>query len=199
MNTGEAQVKFVTHPEVIVYPRAASLLRNLIPVVPITFNKFYAEARYNYDFENTAGAYVGKSFSGQGRVNQKLIPQAGALIGDFSGSSIQFYYRLETKRFELNFQNQYAVSIRNANDRFYYNWSSLELKLTRHFSAGGSTQLYFNSYNQKGNYNDNGLFVVVKKSRLYFFLFDFNAYDPPTHYLLTGFVYSIISPGKGKI
>lgn len=187
---GNAQGKLAAHPELIMYPHGTS--SSIIPVVPLSFGRYYTEVRYNYDFRNTVAFYLGKSFSNNRQVRQSLIPQVGVLIGDFNGGAIQFYYRVESKRIELNFQNQYSVNAQSSSNRFYYNWSSIELKLTQHISVGGSTQLYYSSYNQDDNYNDNGVFVGVRKSRFYFFLFDFNAYNSGKHYLLTGLVCSIM-------
>jgi|GEM_PF-1722313 hypothetical protein len=190
-----SQIKITANPEIIAYNRihskGSSLVDNFISVLPMTVNRYYVEVRYNYDFHGTSGVYVGKVFSWQRKVRHSIIPQVGILNGDFMGDSFQFYYRVASKRLELNFQNQYSTRFRDYKTGFYYNWSSIEVSLTHHISVGGSTQFYCGYDN---GYNDNGVFAMYKKLNFNFFLFDFNAYDPKNHYLLTGLVFTLRLP-----
>ena len=149
-------------------------------------DKVYLELRYNYDADKTLGLYSGRQFMREEKVKHTLTPQIGVLLGDKNGTSLQLYYRLEYKGFNLNFQNQYTIFKEKYENGFYYNWTSAEATIFKQLSGGISTQLYLSTID---NYSDNGLFLVLKNKTktLGIYTFYFNPYSQVKQYLFFGF------------
>lgn len=154
----------------------------LILSVPVSFNKFYGEVRYNYDQINTIGVYLGYQFSIGKKQQHNLIPQIGFLYGDYVGTSFQFYYQLLHSKFEINFQNQYGLSFNNLSS-FYYNWSDIQFKVRKKINFGSSIQIY---KDKNSKYIDLGALVTYKSNNWTVALYSFNFYDLPKHYFAFG-------------
>lgn len=176
-----------THPAIVnpgaFYTRygktAVGYTNALIPYVSVTSGSYYAELRYNYDYDHTLGIYAGKTYYLNKDSTQSIIPQVGWLSGDIHAGSIQAYYILDTKKLFLEFDNQFSFRFNNKKN-IYYNWLSASYHISSVFSAGVATQWYVGP---GGNYGDNGLFISFAKDDYVLSLYDFDAYDMRRHYI----------------
>lgn len=150
-----------------------------IPYVSVASGKYYTELRYNYDYDNTFGAYIGKTYYIDKDSTESLIPQVGWLWKGINAGSTQLYYTLEKKKLSIEFENQYSFTSRK-NKNIYYNWLTAGYKVNPVFSAGVSEQLYIGPGK---NYNDNGVFICFHKAGYVISLYDFNAYNLHRHYV----------------
>ena len=150
-----------------------------IPYVSATAGSYYAELRYNYDYDHTLGIYAGKTYYLNKDSTQSLIPQVGWLSGDIHAGSLQAYYILNTRKLFIEFDNQFSFLFNNKKN-IYYNWLSASYHINSLFSAGAATQWYVGP---GGNYGDNGLFVSFAKGDYVLSLYDFDAYDMRRHYI----------------
>lgn len=150
-----------------------------IPYVSMITGKYYAEIRYNYDYDHTLGIYAGKIYYLNEDSTQSLIPQLGWLTGDIHAGSLQAYYVLDSKKLFLEFDNQFSYRFNNKKN-IYYNWLSASYHISSLFSAGIATQWYVGP---GGNYGDNGLFIAFTKDDCVISLYDFDAYDMRRHYI----------------
>ena len=133
-------------------------------------DSYYAEIRYNYDYDNTLGVYAGKIFYLDKDSTQSLIPQVGWLSGDIQAGSAQAYYILDSRKLFVEFDNQFSYRF-NHKKNIYYNWLAAGYHLSNWFGAGVATQWYVGP---GGNYGDNGLYVAFTKDDYVLSLYDFN-------------------------
>lgn len=148
----------------------------LIGGTVINYKKVYGELRYNYDQLNTFGIYAGKSFAiTKPKMEHLFIPQLGALVGDYKGASLQFYYLGYHKRFEISLLNQYSVPL-SGQSQFYYNWSGIDFTIYKAFKLGASGQYYSDVQINNNNLNA-GLSAAIKTYTTTFQLYWFNFYD----------------------
>jgi hypothetical protein len=101
-------------------------LHTLVPVMHYeSNNKWYAEARYNYDEYQTFSLYAGKTFSRQNMFSYAFTPVIGAMTGKLNGGSVGLNTELSYKKFNFSSQSQYTVSAENKNSNFFFSWSEL--------------------------------------------------------------------------
>jgi hypothetical protein len=112
---------------------------------------WYAQARYNYEDEQTMSVYIGRSFSKQGDFSYNLIPMAGAVAGRFNGGSLGLNTELGYKDFFANSQSQYSFSYKNRYDNFFYTWTDLGYQPLKWLFAGVSLQ-QTQIYNETGQW-----------------------------------------------
>ena len=87
--------------------------------------KWYAEARYNYEDMNTFSLYAGRTFSRQRDLSWSFTPMIGGMAGKLKGGSFGLNSELSYRKFNFSSQAQYSVSAGSRNDNFFYNWSEL--------------------------------------------------------------------------
>ena len=151
----------------------------LIPYLPISKGDFYGEVRYNYDRNATLGLYGGKSFVRGMKATHILTPQLGALIGDYKGLSLQFYYNLIHPKVEFNLTNNYAF-VFNERPDFYFNWTDIQFPVFKRFRAGATVQIFADEIIQTC---DPGVLIGYKTEKLYLMLSSFNSWNADKHYL----------------
>lgn len=158
---------------------AVGFTNAFIPYMSATTGSYYAEIRYNYDYDHTLGIYAGKTYYLDKDSTQSIIPQVGWLSGEMHAASLQAYYILDTRKLFIEFDNQFSYRFSNKKN-IYYNWLSASYHINSLFSGGVATQWYVGP---GGNYGDNGLFVAFAKGDYVLSLYDFNAYDLRRHYV----------------
>jgi hypothetical protein len=106
---------------------------------------WYAQARYNYEDEQTMSVYLGRSFSKNGDFSYNVIPMAGAVGGRFNGASLALNTQVGYQDFFASSQSQYSFSYKNRFGNFFYTWAEMGYQPLKWFFAGVSlqqTQLY---------------------------------------------------------
>lgn len=115
-------------------------LPQLIYVMPVIKNRIFYEFRFNYDATNSAGMYCGFLFYKEKKITQNIIPSVGIIFGQYRGVSAQINYQLLSGKLQLDFQNQYTCSF-NKMGNFYFNWSSVQYKISGGLFSGISSQI----------------------------------------------------------
>jgi hypothetical protein len=101
-------------------------LNTLVPVAHYeSNNKWYAEARYNYDEFQTFSLYAGKTFSRQNIFSYSFTPMVGGMTGKLNGGSVGLNTELSYKKFIFSSQSQYTVSAASQSSNFFFSWTDL--------------------------------------------------------------------------
>jgi len=88
-----------------------------------TRQKWYAEARYNYEDFNTFSLYAGHTFSQENEFSWSFTPMIGGMAGRLTGGSFGLNSELSFRKFNFSSESQYCVSASTRYDNFFYNWS----------------------------------------------------------------------------
>jgi hypothetical protein len=119
------------------------------PVLHVqTPNRWYAEARFNYEEINTFSLYAGHNFSAGNGLAWSFTPMAGWITGRMKGGSIGLNSDLSWNKFSFSSQTQYSISASTFYDNFFYNWSELYYSPSDWFYMGIAvehTRLYASS------------------------------------------------------
>lgn len=90
-----------------------------------TQNKWYAEARYNYEEVRTLSLYAGRTFSREQEFSWSLTPVVGAIAGRMNGGSFGLNSAFSYHKFNFSSQAQYSISSATRYENFFYNWAEL--------------------------------------------------------------------------
>ena len=90
-----------------------------------TRQKWYAEARYNYEDINTFSLYAGRTFSKENNFSWSFTPMIGGMAGKMNGGSVGLNTLCSFRKFSFYSESQYSVSAQTRFDNFFYNWSEL--------------------------------------------------------------------------
>lgn len=113
----------------------------LVPIVHIQNEKWYVEARYNYEELKTFSAYVGKIFSGEeGTHSYSIIPVIGIVTGKFKGGSVGLDITFNDSDIFFTSQSQYTFTKSEYNQNFMYSWSELGYEASKWIYAGLALQ-----------------------------------------------------------
>jgi hypothetical protein len=132
-----------------------------------TPSDWYVEARGNYEANNSASLYFGKTFKKTALISYSIIPIAGLVMGGFDGGSVGANVALDYKKISFSSQSQYTFSIQNQAANFTYSWSDLSYQLREWVSAGVSLQ-------QTGRLFEKGILIrgVYKKFSVPLYVFN---------------------------
>jgi hypothetical protein len=130
----------------------------IVPVAYYQFNnKWYGEARYNYDELKTFSIYAGRTFSNKGEFYYSATPVIGGLMGAMNGGSLGVNFDLGYKKLFFTSQSQYSFSMEERRNQFFFNWSELAYQALPWFYAGVGMQ-QTNVYQATGKFEP-GLLV----------------------------------------
>ncbi len=133
---------------------------------------WYAEARYNYEADNTLSIYVGRTFQKESTISYSVSTLAGIVAGQFKGAAVAVNTNIDYKNFFLSLQSQYAVSIKYRSENYLYNWVDVGCNATSWLSVGLSMQLT-NSYNTKAVI-EKGFFINASYGKWSFPIYIYN-------------------------
>jgi len=111
--------------------------------------QFYFESRYNYEYNNTASFYFGRSFQHQTKQTDTLfrehIIMIGVLGGDTSALSLGYNFSKYNKRFKFETDNQFVYPLLHPEKKFFFDWTKFthNISCDTTFSVGVSWQLQF--------------------------------------------------------
>lgn len=90
----------------------------------------HLEARYNYENQNTASAWVGYNFAGGDKLAWEITPMLGGVFGDTTGIAPGYKGSVSWKGFELYSEGEYVFDAGDSSDSFFYNWSEFTFSPT---------------------------------------------------------------------
>jgi hypothetical protein len=155
-------------------------------VVPVAYyqfsNKWYGEARYNYDELKTFAIYAGRTFSNKGELSYSATPVIGGLVGRMNGGSLGVNFDLEYKKLFFSSQSQYSFSMEEKKNQFFFNWSELAYKAWPWFYAGIGMQ-QTNVYQANGKFEP-GLLVGFSLKNWTFPLYVFSPSGNNRYFIL---------------
>jgi hypothetical protein len=102
--------------------------------------KWYAEARYNYEDINTFSLYAGRTFSQERKFSWSLTPMVGGMAGKLKGGSFGLNSECNYKKIYFSSQAQYCMSAESRLENFFYNWSEICYQPKEWFYAGFAFQ-----------------------------------------------------------
>ncbi|HEY9005041.1 hypothetical protein [Ohtaekwangia sp.] len=113
-----------------------------VPIVSYqTRSNWYAEARYNYEENNTFSLYAGKTFEGtHKKFNYSFTPILGSVFGEFRGASTGVNVAMDLKNLFFSSQAQYTFSPGNPESDFWFSWSELGYEVSPWLYFGLSMQ-----------------------------------------------------------
>lgn len=90
-----------------------------------TTKNWYVEARYNYEDDNTAALYFGKTFSNERKFSYSITPIVGGVAGKLNGGSLGFNATAGYQNFFFASQTQYTFSAEDETCNFFFSWSEV--------------------------------------------------------------------------
>jgi hypothetical protein len=103
-------------------------------------NRWYGEARYNYEAEQSLSLYAGRTFRKRDTLSYCITPLAGIVIGKFKGAAVGMNMGLDYKNLFFSAAPEYIFSGEKENGSFFFNWSELVYQITKHICAGFALQ-----------------------------------------------------------
>ncbi len=110
------------------------------PTFTADHDSLHLEARYNYEDQNTASAWVGYNFAGGDKLAWEITPMLGGVFGDTTGVAPGYKGSVSWKRFELYSEGEYVFDAGDSSNSFFYNWSELTFSPTDWLRFGVVTQ-----------------------------------------------------------
>lgn len=102
--------------------------------------KWYAEARYNYEDIHTFSLYAGRTFSREREFSWSLTPVLGAIAGKMNGGSFGLNSSCSYHKFNFSSQAQYSISTETRFENFFYNWAEFCYQPANWFYTGIALQ-----------------------------------------------------------
>jgi hypothetical protein len=157
----------------------------IVPIIHIQSNKnWYAEARYNYEEQNSFSIYGGKSFT---KTTEKFIytltPIAGGVIGQMNGGSVGLNTFVEYNNFFFSSQSQFTFSFKNQLQDFFYDWSELGYEPLRWFYFGCSIQHTFYRQSHQ-NLIEPGVVLGFTLGKWTLPIYGFNPFDNKRYFII---------------
>ena len=94
----------------------------LLPTVALSWNRFYAEARYQYEDLDTGSLWLGGSFAGGDALTYWIAPIAGGAFGQTNGLGLGLVAELAYGRLSLSTSSEYLFDLAANDASFFYSW-----------------------------------------------------------------------------
>jgi hypothetical protein len=143
---------------------------------------WYAEARYNYEDQQTFSLFLGKAFTGDQALSWSLVPLIGGSVGRFNGVSTGLNIDLEYNNFYFSAQSQYSVSTSMYKNQFLYSWSEVGYQSLRWLYAGVSLQHTHDRI--EGNMLDPGVLVGFTFNKFTIPVYSFVPYNKERYFIV---------------
>jgi hypothetical protein len=110
------------------------------PVVMADHGKLHLEGRYNWEDRNTFSAWIGKNYFGGKKIEYKITPMAGIVMGQTQGVAPGLEFSLAWKKFELSNSMEYLFDTNVKEESYFYSWNDLTYSIKDWLWMGLSTQ-----------------------------------------------------------
>jgi len=135
-------------------------------------NKWYAEARYNYEEQQTFSLIAGKVFSKKSNLSYSVTPMAGFAVGNFNGALLGMKIEMEHNNLFFSSESQYGFSVRTRREDFFYSWSDAGYQVRSWIYAGLAMQLTIT--NEASEHMEPGIFIGFPFKKWTFPVYIFN-------------------------
>lgn len=143
------------------------------PTFMADHSRLHLEARYNYESQKTASAWIGYNLSAGDKVELAITPLLGAVFGDMQGIAPGYEFSLTWKKLELLSDGEYVYDTSDHSGSFFYSWNEFVYSPADWFHAGlvsQRTRAYQTSLDLQ-----RGFSVGVAYRRTDFTVYTFNA------------------------
>jgi hypothetical protein len=144
--------------------------------------KWYAEARYNYEDIRTFSLYGGRTFSRDNEFSWSLTPVLGAIAGKMNGGSFGLNSACSYHKFNFSSQAQYSISAESRYENFFYNWAEFCYQPATWFYTGIALQ-HTRMYATHA-VADPGLLMAFSVGQWTVPLYSFNTFGGERYYVL---------------
>jgi hypothetical protein len=159
-------------------------------------HNWYAEARYNYEAQQTFSLYAGRSFSGTHAITWSVTPMVGVMAGKLRGGAAALNAELDIKKFYCSTQSQYCMSSQSAAKDFFFSWSEAGYRPLNWLYAGVSCQ-YTRPYHAQA-LPEPGFFACFSTGQWSFPVYAFLPTDRSA-YFVAGIIHEWKYPKNGRI
>jgi len=104
-------------------------------------HNWYTGVRYNYEELQTVSLITGKMFSNKKLFSFSVTPVAGIMLGRLNGGTLGSNINMEYKSLFFSSEFQYAFSVENRTENFFFNWTEFGYELTRLLYIGLALQV----------------------------------------------------------
>jgi hypothetical protein len=130
--------------------------------------KYFLEARVNFDAKETAGIFLGRTFSKSKKF--WITPKIGILFGlndlGYDGVSPEFNLGGKLKSFSYFAMNQFSIAITKDKPNFLYNYTQFGYKLFPWLQIDYSAQFYY-ELNSGAVWIDQGPQLLILWNKFY--------------------------------
>ena len=150
----------------------------LQPTIRADYDWLHLEARYNYEDQDTASAWVGYNFSVGDEVTFDFTAMIGGVFGRTEGVAPGYELTLAWRGIELYSEAEFVIDTEDSSDSFFYTWSELTYSPLEWLRAGiviQRTKAYETDFDIQ-----RGLMVGVTYKQLDVAVYVLNPDDDPT-------------------
>jgi len=105
------------------------------------YKKIFALTRWNYEGLNSFSMLGGYSFSNQKHaLKWEIIPMGGLAVGNFTALLPALRLNLAYKKFTLTSETEYAYSLNEKNESYFFIWSELRYLILPWLQTGIAAQ-----------------------------------------------------------
>jgi len=97
----------------------------ILPVFIADKNKLHLEGRYNYEDRETFSGWVGYNFQGGKKLEYKITPMIGGVVGLSNGFAPGLEVTLNLKNFEFYTEGEYYIDFETSENHFMYFWTDI--------------------------------------------------------------------------
>jgi hypothetical protein len=108
----------------------------LLPMAAVTWDRYLAEARYQYEDLETASLWFGRCFAGGKELTWWVAPMAGAAFGRTNGLAPGLEVELAWRRLSLSSSAEYLFDLEDSDASFFYTWNETMLRVLDLLSPG---------------------------------------------------------------
>lgn len=106
------------------------------PVFTTDHQWFHAEARFNYEDQNTGSLWLGYNLSAGRHLTLEVTPMLGVVMGNTTGVAPGYKFALTYKQVTLSSEGEFVFDARNHHDSFFYSWNELTYSPVEWFYTG---------------------------------------------------------------
>jgi hypothetical protein len=153
------------------------------------YKKVFGLARWNYEGLNSFSILGGYSFSDyQHAFKWEIIPMGGVAMGNFTALLPALRFNLAYKKFTLTSETEYAISLNEKNESYFFIWSELRYLILPWLQTGIAAQRS-RLYTSGRNVDHGFLINTTMFSKLNIGGYIFDTFDKNDRFYMLSMVY----------